>query len=153
LTGCEARRSAAGTIADGHNAAGERRRPEVPERRLFRLGTDVRCADGHCGQVRSLVIDLAQDAVTHLLVQPGRRRGLARLVPLSLVEAANGVIRLRCTMAQYEQLDSPDETYIPPGIGGREFYEREPVISWPYYAGGPACWACQATPSPGPGRP
>src|SRR6516165_5003218 len=39
-------------------------------------------------------------------------------------------------MAQYEQLDSPDETYIPPGIGGHEFYEREPVISWPYYAGG-----------------
>ena len=39
-------------------------------------------------------------------------------------------------MAQYEQLDSPDETYIPPGTGGHEFYEREPVISWPYYAGG-----------------
>jgi sporulation protein YlmC with PRC-barrel domain len=108
----------------------------VPETRLFRLGTDVRCADGHCGQVRSLVIDLAEDAVTHLLVQPGRRRGLARLVPLSLVEAANGAIRLRCTKTQYEQLDSPDETYIPPGIGGHEFYEREPVISWPYYAGG-----------------
>ena len=108
----------------------------MPETRLFRLGADVRCADGHCGQVRSLVSKLAQDAVTHLLVQPGRRRGLARLVPLSLVEAANGVIRLRCTIAQYEQLDSPDETYIPPGIGGREFYEREPVISWPYYAGG-----------------
>ena len=108
----------------------------MPETRLFMLGTDVHCCDGHCGRVRSLVIDLAQDAVTHLLVQPGHRRGLARLVPLSLVEAANGVIRLRCTMAQYEQLDSPDEMYIPPGIGGREFYEREPVISWPYYAGG-----------------
>ena len=61
----------------------------MPETRLFRLGADVRCADGHCGQVRSLVIKLAQDAVTHLLIQPGRRRGLARLVPLSLVEAAS----------------------------------------------------------------
>jgi sporulation protein YlmC with PRC-barrel domain len=108
----------------------------VPETRLFRLGTDVRCADGHCGHVRSLVIELAQDAVTHLVVQPAHRRALARLVPLGLVEAANGGIRLRCTMAQYEQLDSPDETYIPEGIGGREFYGREPVISWPYYAGG-----------------
>ena len=107
----------------------------MPETRLFMLGTDVHCCDGHCGRVRSLVIDLAQDAVTHLLVQPGHRRGLARLVPLSLVEATNAVIRLRCTMEQYEQLDSPDETYIPPGIGGHEFYEREPVISWPYYAG------------------
>jgi len=124
------------TIEDGHIAGDERRRPEMPETRLFMLGIDVRCGDGHCGQVRSLVIDLEQDAVTHLLVQPGHRRGLARLVPLSLVEATNGVIRLRCTIAQYEQLDSPDETYIPPGIGGHEFYQREPVISWPYYAGG-----------------
>jgi sporulation protein YlmC with PRC-barrel domain len=108
----------------------------VPETRLFRLGADVRCADGHCGQVSSLVIDLAADAVTHLLVQPGHRRGLARLVPLSLVEAANGEIRLSCTLEQYERLDSPDETYVPPGSEGREFYDREPVISWPYYAGG-----------------
>ena len=108
----------------------------MPETQLFMLGADVRCADGHCGQVTSLVIDLAADAVTHLLVQPGHRRGLARLVPLSLVEAANGAIRLRCTTAEYERLDSPDETYVAPGSQGREFYEREPVISWPYYAGG-----------------
>lgn len=108
----------------------------MPETRLFRLGTDVRCADGHCGQVASLVVDLAADSVTHLLVQPGHRRGLARLVPLGLVEAANGEIRLSCTVDQYEGLDSPDEAYVPPGIGGREFYQREPVISWPYYAGG-----------------
>jgi hypothetical protein len=46
----------------------------MPETRLFMLGIDVRCGDGHCGQVKSLVIDLAQDAVTHLLVQPGHRR-------------------------------------------------------------------------------
>lgn len=108
----------------------------MPETRLFRLGTDVGCADGHCGHVRSLVIKLAQDAVTHLVVQPAHREALARLVPLSLVEAANGGIRLGCTMAEYEQLDSPDEEYIPQGVGGREFYGREPVISWPYYSGG-----------------
>ena len=108
----------------------------MPQTQLFRLGAEVGCADGDCGQVSSVVIDLAQDAVTHLLVQPGHRRGLARLVPLSLVESANGAIRLRCTKAEYEQLDSPDETYASPGVAGREFYAREPVISWPYYAGG-----------------
>jgi sporulation protein YlmC with PRC-barrel domain len=109
---------------------------EVPETQLFRLGADVGCADGHCGRVRSLVIDLAQDAVTHLLVEPGHERGLARLVPVSLVEAADGAIRLRCTTAEYERLDSPDETDTPPGLEGREFYAREPLISWPYYSGG-----------------
>lgn len=108
----------------------------MPETRLFRLGTDVRCTDGQCGQVTSLVVELAADAVTHLLVQPKHRQGPARLVPLSLVEAANDVIRLGCAMAEYEQLDSLDETYVAPGVGGREFYQREPVISWPYYAGG-----------------
>jgi sporulation protein YlmC with PRC-barrel domain len=108
----------------------------VPETQMFRLGADVRCTDGHCGQVRSLVIDLAQDAITHLLVQPGHRRELARLVPLDLADAADGAVRLGCTMAQYEQLDSPDETYVRPGNEGREFYQREPVISWPYYSGG-----------------
>ena len=108
----------------------------MSETQLFRLGADVRCTDGHCGQVRSLVIKLAEDAVTHLLVQPGHRRELARLVPLSLVEAANGAVRLSCTTADYERLDSPDETLVLPGVGGREYYEREPVISWPYYAGG-----------------
>jgi hypothetical protein len=101
----------------------------VPETQLFRLGTDVRCADGHCGHVRSLVIELAQDAVTHLVVQPAHRQALARLVPLSLVEAANDGIRLGCTLAQYEQLDSPDETYIPGGVGGGEFYGTGRVTS------------------------
>lgn len=108
----------------------------MPETQLFRLGTEVRCADGHCGRVRSLVIKLAEDAITHLLVEPGHRRGRARLVPLNLVEAVNDEIQLGCTMAEYEQLDSPDESYVPPGIGDQEFYEREPVISWPYYSGG-----------------
>lgn len=108
----------------------------MSETQLFRLGTEVRCADGHCGRVRSVVVKLAEDAITHLLVEPGHRRARARLVPLNLVEAANGEIQLRCTMAEYEQLDSPDESYVPPGIGDQEFYEREPVISWPYYSGG-----------------
>ena len=72
-------------------------------------------------------------------MQPGHHRERARLVPLDLADgadAADGAVRLGCTIAQYEQLDSPDEAYVRPGIEGREFYQREPSISWPYYSGG-----------------
>jgi len=110
----------------------------MPQAQLFRLGADVRCADGDCGKVRSLVINPGDDAVTHLVVDPAHRQGVGKLVPLRLVDAAapataRGEVRLRCTMAEFGQLDPAEATYFP----GDEHYEisrGEPVVSWPYYA-------------------
>jgi hypothetical protein len=66
------------------------------------IGADVSCTDGACGKVSRVVIDPAARAVTHLVVD---RDDQGRLVPLALVEAATGGIRLRCTIAEFENLD------------------------------------------------
>ena len=65
------------------------------------------CSDGSCGEVRRLIIDPATDKVTHLVIQPGHRREVGRLVPVHLVDTAAGEVRLRCTLAQFGQLDPP----------------------------------------------
>jgi sporulation protein YlmC with PRC-barrel domain len=110
----------------------------MTQARLFRLGADVRCADGDCGKIRSLVINPGDDAVTHLVVEPEHRQGLGKLVPLRLIDTGiaytpEGEIRLRCTMAEFGQLDPAEATYFFPGNEDYEIYRREPVVSWPYY--------------------
>jgi sporulation protein YlmC with PRC-barrel domain len=109
----------------------------MPQALSFMLGADVRCTDGDCGKVRSLVVNPGDDAVTHLVVEPAHRQGLGKVVPLPLVDAgiaatAKGEVRLRCTMAEFGQLDPAEAVFFP----GDEDYEihRELVFSWPYYA-------------------
>ena len=58
----------------------------MPQAQLFRLEAEVRCADGDCGKLMTLVINRGDDAVTHLVVEPARREGPARIVPLGLVD-------------------------------------------------------------------
>jgi hypothetical protein len=74
------------------------------------IGSDARCADGYGGEVRCLVVDPAARTVTHLVVEPKGRTGLARLVPLDLVDATTGEIRLRCTEAEFKDLGPAEET-------------------------------------------
>jgi hypothetical protein len=83
----------------------------------FTMGAKVHCSDGLCGEVRRLVIDPAADTVTHLVVQPGHRREAARLVPVDLVADATGDVRLRCTRAEFGQLDPAEERDVVEGIG------------------------------------
>jgi uncharacterized protein YrrD len=78
----------------------------------LRIGVSVSCSDGHCGEVRRLIIDPATDAVTHLVIQSGHRKETARLVPSHLVESTNGEIRLRCTRAEFDRLDRAEERYL-----------------------------------------
>ena len=40
----------------------------MSESQLFRLGAGVRCADGECGELKSLVVRPGDDVVTHLVV-------------------------------------------------------------------------------------
>ena len=111
----------------------------MPEVRLFRLGGDVRCADGDCGTIKSLVINPGDDAVTHLVVEPAHRQGLGKLVPLRHVDTAmpataEGGVRLRCTTAEFGQLDPAEASYFFPGDEQYDIYRSEQVVSWPYYA-------------------
>ncbi len=73
------------------------------------LGGDASWAGGR-GEVRSVVIDRTTRAVTHLVVEPKGRAGLARLVPLDLVDATTGEIRLGCTEAEFEDLGPAEQT-------------------------------------------
>ena len=97
----------------------------MPQAQLFRLEAEVRCADGDCGKLMTLVINRGDDAVTHLVVEPAHREGPARIVPLGLVDTggadtAQGEVRLRCTRAEFEQLDPAEATFFP----GDEDYEN-----------------------------
>jgi len=81
----------------------------------FRIGARASCSDGHCGEVRRLVIDPATDTVTHLVIQQGHRPEAARLVPVHLVEATADGIRLRCTRAEFDRLDRAEERELAEG--------------------------------------
>jgi len=67
------------------------------------------------------------------VVEPKHRRGLARLVPLDLLAATTDEIRLRCTLAAFEELDPAEETQFVLGGNGYEGYTPGQVLSWPYY--------------------
>ena len=82
----------------------------MAETTAFTIGADVSCTDGACGEVSRLIVDPAADTVTHLVVEPGHRHGHGRLVPVSLVDTSTGQIRLRCTKAEFENLDPAEET-------------------------------------------
>jgi sporulation protein YlmC with PRC-barrel domain len=75
----------------------------------FTIGARASCTDGHCGEVRRLIIDPATEMVTHLVIQPGHRQEAGRLVPVHLVETTDGEIRLRCTRADFGKLDHAAE--------------------------------------------
>jgi len=99
----------------------------------FTIGSDATCTDGPAGTVTRVVVDPLARAVTHLVVEPRHRRGLGRLVPVELAEAAGSGVALRCTLAEFERLDSAEETQFVPGTIGYDKYGPEQVVSWPYY--------------------
>jgi hypothetical protein len=88
----------------------------------FTIGADASCTDGVCGEVSRVVVDPVARAVTHLVVEPKHEHGLARLVPLDLVDATTGEIRLRCTLEEFEKLDHAEETQFLPGGSGYAGY-------------------------------
>ncbi len=99
----------------------------------FTIGAAARCSDGTCGTVTRVVIDPVASKVTHLVVEPENRQGLGRLVPIDLVSAESGDVRLACTTAEFTRLESAEETQFVPGTRGYQVYGPEQVLSWPYY--------------------
>ena len=63
----------------------------------FTIGARASCTDGHCGEVRRLIIDPATETVTHLVIQPGLRHGPARhhraAVPWTMAGTAGPLVR------------------------------------------------------------
>jgi sporulation protein YlmC with PRC-barrel domain len=82
----------------------------------FTIGTEASCTDGVCGEVRRIVIDPAARTVTHLVVEPGHKGELGRLVPVDLVDTVAGEIRLRCTLAEFGKLDPAEEVELLEGV-------------------------------------
>jgi sporulation protein YlmC with PRC-barrel domain len=96
----------------------------------FTIGADARCADGACGKVSSVVVDPVARAVTHLVID---RQGVPRLVPLDLIDATTGQIRLGCTLAEFDKLDPAEKTQFLPGSRHDIGYPPDQVLTRPYY--------------------
>ena len=103
----------------------------------FTIGAGASCTDGDGGEVTCVVVDPLARAVTHLVVEPKHRHGAARLVPLDLVDATTGEIRLRCSLAEFEKLAPAEETRFlrgTPGYPGG--YDPAHMLILPYYSVG-----------------
>jgi sporulation protein YlmC with PRC-barrel domain len=77
------------------------------------IGSEAVGSDGYRGEVLAVVVDPAARTVTHLVVEPRGRAGLARLVPLELADpadAGSGPIPLRCTETEFMSLEPAEET-------------------------------------------
>ena len=108
----------------------------MAETTLFTIGADASCSDGDCGKVTRVVVDPVARTVTHLVIEPKHRYDRGRLVPLDLVDATTGEIRLRCTLEEFEELDPAEETQFLPGTPGYPGYDSEQVLYMPYYGMG-----------------
>jgi hypothetical protein len=107
----------------------------MPQTEPFTIGAEVSCTDGVCGDLRRVIVDPVARAVTHLVVRPKDRLDLDRLVPLDLVDAVDGTIKLRCTQDDFNRLKAAEETqFIPGGLTG---YGPGEALAWPYYGLGP----------------
>ena len=105
----------------------------------FRIGADASCTDGACGQVSRIIVNPVTREVTHLVVDPKHRYGRGRLVPVDLVDAPTGQIRLRCTLAEFQTLRPAEETEAVPDLDptghahqeARKQYRRGLGVVWP----------------------
>ncbi len=82
----------------------------------FWIGADASCTDGACGQVSRVIVNPVAREVTHLAVDPKHRHGPGRLVPVDLVDATTGQIRLRCPLAEFQTLRPAQETESGPDL-------------------------------------
>ena len=118
----------------------------------FRIGADVSCTDGACGQVSRIIVNPATREVTYLAVDPRHRHGPGRLVPVDLVDATAGQIRLRCTLAEFQALRPAQETESVPDLDptraghGQHPGDAPDKVNWA------VCGRSRGGPAPRPGR-
>jgi sporulation protein YlmC with PRC-barrel domain len=93
----------------------------------FTIGAEASCTDGVCGEVRRIVIDPAARTVTHLVIEPEHHPESGRLVPVHLVDATAGEVRLSCTLAEFGKLDRSAEVELSDVDYGGGYGEAEAV--------------------------
>jgi sporulation protein YlmC with PRC-barrel domain len=81
----------------------------------FTVGVRAECSDGHCGQLNRIITDPATRKITHLVIKPAHRRQSGRLVPVELVDMTAEDISLRCTLAEFEELQPAEEIDLAEG--------------------------------------
>jgi sporulation protein YlmC with PRC-barrel domain len=96
----------------------------------FRIGAGASCTDGACGQVSRIIVNPATREVTHLAVDPKHRHGPGRLVPVDLVDATTGQIRLRCTLAEFQTLRPAQETESVPDLDPTGHSDNPDQVKW-----------------------
>jgi sporulation protein YlmC with PRC-barrel domain len=84
----------------------------------FEIGADASCSDGPCGKLIRLIVDPETQAVTYLVIGPEHRSERRRLVPIGLVDATAGEIKIRRTKAEFDKLDPAEETDLLPDDSG-----------------------------------
>jgi sporulation protein YlmC with PRC-barrel domain len=94
----------------------ETRRLAMARKMPFRIGADASCSDGPCGHVSRIIVNPAAREVTHLAVDQKHRNGPGRLVPVDLVDATTGQLRLRCTLAEFQALRPAQDTEVVPDL-------------------------------------
>jgi sporulation protein YlmC with PRC-barrel domain len=99
----------------------------------FTIGTEVSGSDGPIGKLSRVIVDPVAEALTHLAVEPEHRPDLGRLVPLDLVDTSGGEIRLRCTRAEFDNLDPAEDTQIIPASDAYGGYGAGQIGYMPYY--------------------
>lgn len=105
----------------------------MAEAERFYIGAGVDCSDGHCGQVRRVVIDPLAKAITHLVVEPKHGFGTGRLVPIDMTETTDQGVRVRCTSEEFERFEPAEETQFVPNIDSYPGYRHDQLMAWPYY--------------------
>ncbi len=100
----------------------------------FTIPSVAVCSDGICGDLARVVIDPIARTVTHLVIEP-RRGDTSRLVPLDLVDGATHEpeLRLRCTLAEFEDLNPAEEDRFLQNSNIHLGYGPGQVYAWPYF--------------------
>ena len=96
----------------------------------FILGARASCSDGLCGEVVRTILDPGTKTVTHLVIEPRHRKADGRLVPVELVEAGAGEIRLRCSIAEFDRLEASEEIEPAEGLDYGGGYGPDAVMGF-----------------------
>lgn len=106
--------------------------PVDPSTAPFTIGADVACSDGTGGRLARVIIDPVARTLTHLVVQS--QDGRSRLVPVALVASADpDMIALRCDAAEFDHLDSAEETHFVSAARDDFGYPASQVSLMPYF--------------------
>ena len=105
----------------------------MPETERFTIGAVVSCTDGPCGTLVRVVLDPVAEVITHLIVQPRREHGPAKLVPVGLVGSAADEIRLTCDSAEFDSLDPAREGQFIANDNDVPDYRTTDTVAWPYF--------------------